>query len=133
VPYGRHLPRPSAGMTMKYFAATIAALAALIAQGAQAIELKFAPPDFETEYAMPYLFTPPPAGSNTWWEALILFAALSLTTWMVFKSRSRRGLFAISVFSLLFFGFYRKGCICPVGSTQNVMAGILLPDVGVSA
>jgi NosR/NirI family nitrous oxide reductase transcriptional regulator len=117
---------------MRYVSALIALAAAVAAQGARAIELKFAPPDFETEYSMPYLFTPAPAGSNTWWESLILFAALSLTTYMVFKARSRRGLFAISVFSLLFFGFYRKGCICPVGSTQNVMAAVFLPDVGVS-
>ncbi len=119
-------------MIMRYVSALIALSAAVAVQAARAIELKFAPPDFETEYAMPYLFTPPPAGSNTWWESLILFAALSLTTYMVFKARSRRGLFAISVFSLLFFGFYRKGCICPVGSTQNVMAAVFLPDVGVS-
>lgn len=110
----------------------LAGLATLLAQAAHAIELKFAPPDFETDYGMPYLFTPPPAGTNTWWEALILFGALSLTTWLVFKARSRRGLFAVSVFSLLFFGFYRNGCICPVGSTQNVAAAILLPNVGVS-
>lgn len=120
-------------MIMRHVHALIALCAALALQSARAIELKFAPPDFETEYSMPYLFTPPPAGSNTWWESLILFGALSLTTYMVFKARSRRGLFAISVFSLLFFGFYRKGCICPVGSTQNVMAAVFLPDVGVSA
>lgn len=51
---------------------------------------------------------------------------------MVFKARSRKGLFILSIFSLAYFGFYRTGCICPVGSTQNVMAGIFLPDVGVS-
>ncbi|MCF6286109.1 MAG: 4Fe-4S binding protein [Candidatus Hydrogenedentes bacterium] len=110
----------------------MASLTLFLMQSAQAIELKFAPPDFETGYGMPYLFVPPAAGRNSAWEALILFAALSLTTWIVFKARSRRGLFGISVFSLLFFGFYRQGCICPVGSTQNVMAAIFLPDVGVS-
>lgn len=117
---------------MKYLSAAIAALSTLLLQSAVAIELKFAPPDFETDYGMPYLFTPQPDGRNTPWEALILFAALSATTWMVFKARSRRGLFAISVFSLLFFGFYRQGCICPVGSTQNVMAAVFLPNVGIS-
>ena len=117
---------------MRYFSLAIAGLTTLVIQTAVAIELKFAPPDFETDYGMPYLFTPKPAGRNTPWEALILFLALSATTWMVFKSRSRRGLFGISVFSLLFFGFYRQGCICPVGSTQNVMAAMFLPNVGVS-
>ena len=117
---------------MKYLSLAIATFSTLLLQSAVAIELKFAPPDFETDYGMPYLFTPQPDGRNTPWEALILFAALSATTWMVFKARSRRGLFAISVFSLLFFGFYRQGCICPVGSTQNVMAAVFLPNVGIS-
>jgi len=117
---------------MRYLPTLTAGFSALLVQSVVAIELKFAPPDFETDYGMPYLFVPQPAGRNTPWEALILFAALSATTWMVFKARSRRGLFAISVFSLLFFGFYRQGCICPVGSTQNVMAAVFLPNVGVS-
>ena len=38
-------------MIMRYVSALIALVAAVAAQGARAIELKFAPPDFETEYA----------------------------------------------------------------------------------
>lgn len=105
----------------------------LSASGAGAVELKFPPPDFQTGYGLPDLYTPAPASTFGWWDSVILFGALSLATWFVFKSRSRRGLFLLSVFSLAFFGFYRKGCICPVGSTQNVAAAIFLPDVGVSA
>lgn len=101
-----------------------------------AAEMRFPPPDFESGYSMPPLndiaYTPPAPSSNGWSDSLILFAALSITTWLVFRARSRRGLFIMSMFSLAFFGFYRKGCICPVGSTQNVMAGVFLPDVGVS-
>jgi len=99
---------------------------------AGAAEMRFPPPDFQTGYTLPDLYTPPSASSNGWMDALILFLALSATTWMVFKARSRQGLFVISVFSLGYFGFYRTGCICPVGSTQNVMAAVLVPDVGVS-
>lgn len=98
-------------------------------------EMRFPPPDFTVDYALPDLSpdTPDPSVQNGWADALILFLALSATTWMVFKGRSRRGLFIISIFSLGWFGFYRDGCICPVGSTQNVMAAVFLPDVGVSA
>ena len=99
----------------------------------EAVELKFPPPDFQTQYVLPDIYAPAPASTFGWWDSVILFGALSLATWFVFKSRSRRGLFILSIFSLGFFGFYRNGCICPVGSTQNVMAAVFLPDVGVSA
>jgi NAD-dependent dihydropyrimidine dehydrogenase PreA subunit len=101
--------------------------------GAVELELAYDPPDFYTDYVLPDIYAPPPPAGFGWWDSVILFGALSLTTWFVFKSRSRRGLFLMSVFSLAFFGFYRKGCICPVGSTQNVMAAVFIPDVGVSA
>ncbi|HIA47017.1 MAG TPA: 4Fe-4S binding protein [Candidatus Hydrogenedentes bacterium] len=101
--------------------------------GAIEVELKFEPPDFETAYVLPDIYAPAPDSTFGWWDSVILFAALSLATWFVFKSRSRRGLFLLSIFSLGFFGFYRNGCICPVGSTQNVMAAVFIPDVGVSA
>jgi NosR/NirI family nitrous oxide reductase transcriptional regulator len=97
-----------------------------------AAEMRFPPPDFQTGYKLPDLYTPGTAMSNGLADAFILFLALSATTWMVFKARSRRGLFVLSIFSLGYFGFYRTGCICPVGSTQNVMAAIFVPNVGVS-
>lgn len=104
----------------------------LAATRAAAIEVRFAPPDFESGYTLPGLIIPAvPAGFGAW-DAAILLAVLSLATWLVFKERSRRGLFLLSIFSVVFFGFYRKGCICPVGSLQNVTAAVLLPDVGVS-
>lgn len=114
----------------------IAVLGLLLAPYAAfaAQEIRFAPPDFQEGYRMPNfdndLPTPPPPFGIS--DTAILFAALSITTWLVFKGRSRRGLFLMTIFSLGYFGFYRKGCICPVGSTQNVAAGIFLPDVGVS-
>ncbi len=110
----------------------VASLLLVPALVSDAAEMRFPPPDFQTAYRLPDLYVPPSATSNGMWDAIILFLALSATTWMVFKARSRKGLFILSIFSLAYFGFYRTGCICPVGSTQNVMAGIFLPDVGVS-
>jgi ferredoxin len=96
--------------------------------------MKFPPPEFDEPHPLPDLYTPQSTAAYFgWWDTVILFAALSLATWFVHKGRSRRGLFMLSVFCLAFFGFYRKGCICPVGSTQNVAAAVFLPDVGVSA
>ncbi len=112
----------------------ITALGTLLVPAAMsgAAEMRFPPPDFYSAYTLPDLYMPPPPTSNGMWDAVILFVALSITTWMVFQARSRRGLFLMSIFSVAWFGFYRTGCICPVGSTQNVMAGLFLPDVGVS-
>lgn len=97
-----------------------------------AAEMRFPPPDFQTDYRLPDLTVAMPVDNNGTKDAIILFLALCATTWMVFKARSRRGLFILSIFSLGYFGFYRTGCICPVGSTQNVMAAVFVPDVSVS-
>jgi ferredoxin len=39
---------------------------------------------------------------------------------VVLKKRSRQGLIWVSIFSLAYFGFYRQGCICAIGSVQNL-------------
>ena len=51
---------------------------------------------------------------------LFLLPHWRLTAWLAIKKRSRNGLVWMSVFSLAYFGFYRQGCICSVGSVQNV-------------
>lgn len=82
---------------------------------------RFPKPQFESGYAMPEATVP--AARSVPLEALdvaVLLGALSLAAWLVLKVRSRRGVFLLTVFSLLYFGFFRKGCVCPVGSLQNV-------------
>lgn len=53
-------------------------------------------------------------------DAGVLLVALVLAVLLVLRWRSRWGVGLLSVASLLYFGFYRHGCICPVGATQNV-------------
>ena len=85
-------------------------------------ENRFPKPQFESGYAMPSATTPVPrTASVEVLDIVVLAAALSLSAWLVLKTRSRRGVFLLSVFSLIYFGFWRKGCICPVGSIQNVV------------
>ncbi len=52
------------------------------------------------------------------WRCLRL--RLGLASWLIYKRRSRKGLMALSIFSLLYFGFWKKGCVCAIGSLQNV-------------
>jgi len=94
------------------------------AAAAQAAE-RFPPPQFETNYQMPTLTTPPPREAV--WELAdvgVLAAALGLAAWLSLRKRSRRGIAALSVFSLLYFGFWRKGCICAVGALGNVVLSL---------
>lgn len=86
------------------------------------------PPDF-TEHQLPRDERPEPrAFYMTWVDMGMLFLCLSLTTYFVYKTRSRRSIFWLSLFSLGYFGFYREGCVCPIGSIQNVSQAIFDPN-----
>jgi len=82
---------------------------------------RFPRPEFESGYV--YATNQMPTQRAPGWEYLdvvVLVAALAVTSWLALKKRSRQGLIWMSVFSLAYFGFYRQGCICSVGSVQNV-------------
>ena len=49
-----------------------------------------------------------------------LIAALTLASLFAVRRRSRAGLFVLSIVSLAWLGFWRKGCVCPIGAIQNV-------------
>src|SRR3974390_3243944 len=93
---------------------------------------RFPPPEFESGYHLPVTATPPGPGLwHQYLDAAVLFASLSLAVWLIYKQRSRRGLFWLSAFSIAYFGFYRKGCICPIGSPQNIAYGLFHPAYAV--
>ena len=82
---------------------------------------RFPRPEFESGYEYPEHQLPKQRALA--WEYIdvgVLIAALSLASWLALKKRSRQGLVWLSVFSLAYFGFFREGCICSVGSVQNV-------------
>lgn len=94
---------------------------------------RFPKPEFETGYEQPSTTTPEPrAAVLEFADVLVLFLVLSLATWLVLKKRSRRGILWLSVFTLLYFGFYRNGCICSIGSIQNVSLAIFDPAYKIS-
>ncbi len=82
---------------------------------------RFPRPEFESGYEYPE-YQMPQQRSQAWEyiDVGVLIAALSVTSWLAVKKRSRQGLVWMSVFSLAYFGFFREGCICSVGSVQNV-------------
>lgn len=82
---------------------------------------RFPRPEFESGHVYPTNQMPVPRAPI--WEYLdvvVLIGSLTVTTWLALKKRSRKGLVWMSLFSLAYFGFYREGCICAVGSVQNV-------------
>ncbi len=82
---------------------------------------RFPKPEFESGYTQPQTLMPSPrAEILAYMDVAVLLLALSFISWLVLKKRSRNGVFWTSVFSLAYFGFYREGCVCSIGSIQNV-------------
>jgi NosR/NirI family nitrous oxide reductase transcriptional regulator len=82
---------------------------------------RFPPPQFETNYTRPTPSLPnPEQGGEECVAVVALVAALAAASYLVYRRRSRKVIFGLMMLSLIGFGFIRKGCICPVGSIQNV-------------
>jgi len=64
-------------------------------------------------------------------DVVALGAAMGISVWLVLKRRSRRLLVAMAIGCLGYFGFYREGCICPIGSLQNVVVAITDPKYSI--
>lgn len=94
---------------------------------------RFPKPEFESGYKQPGVVVPEPRSLGLeYMDVFVLLAVLSLASWIAIKSRSRRQMLWLSVFSLLYFGFYREGCVCSVGSVQNVVLSFFSPVYAVS-
>ncbi len=99
----------------------IAFLSLLTLAGVVRAEPRFPPPEFESGHTLPSTSYPSPrAIPMAYLDAALLVGCLGLAAYLVLKKRSRRGVVALSVFSLAYFGFYRQGCVCAIGSVQNV-------------
>lgn len=93
---------------------------------------RFPKPEFEKGHVQPPTITPPPnAEYLEYIDLLILFAGLALISWVVIKKRSRKAVFWISIFSIIYFGFIRRGCVCPVGSIQNITLALFNPEYSI--
>jgi NosR/NirI family transcriptional regulator, nitrous oxide reductase regulator len=83
-------------------------------------------------YKTPEVQKPLPRG---WWlqvlDVVLLGAAMCASVWIVIKRRKRGWLVGLAIASLAYFGFYRQGCICPIGSIQNVVAALVDPNYSI--
>jgi len=95
----------------------LAFFALVLGSDALAQEMRFPKPEFQTGYDFPRTSVPPATTSlQQWIDVGVLFVALSVASYLAVVKRSRKGIFALMVFSLAYFGFYKQGCVCPIGS-----------------
>ena len=94
---------------------------------------KYPPPDLGPDYVAPHTSMPeitheiPPIV-----DVAILVIALTLASYLALKKRSRTGTWLLCVASLAYFGFYRQGCVCPIGAIQSVAEAIFNPAAAIS-
>ena len=94
---------------------------------------RFPKPEFETGYTQPSPTKPEPrADFLAYIDVSVLLLVMSLAAWFVLKKRSRKGVLWLSIFSLAYFGFYREGCVCSVGSLQNIALTLFEPAYAIS-
>jgi ferredoxin len=87
---------------------------------------RFPRPEFESGYDIPAMQLPMPrAAAWEYIDVVVLVVALAAASYLALRRRSRVGVLVLTVACLLYFGFWRKGCVCPVGSVQNVAMGLL--------
>ncbi len=107
-------------------------ISALFLTGLEAAD-RFPRPEIGGAYQMPETTQPPPRpGGLEWLDLAVLAVVLGMTADFALRRRSRKGVFALLVFSLAYFGFWRHGCICSVGAIQNFClafsgSGYLIP------
>src|SRR5512137_1889246 len=95
---------------------------------------RFPRPDFSSDYELPSVQTPAPRSQLLdYLDVAVLAVCLALSGWLAIRARSREGIFLLSLFSIAYFGFFRKGCICPIGAIQNVALALADPSYAIPA
>jgi len=109
-----------------------AAAAALLKAPLALARERFPKPDLSNDYATPVSAWPGavPVWVD-WLDMGLLAGALAAAAWLALRRRSRTGLLMLSLACLAYFGFWRGGCLCPVGSfqavTEGLFCGVALP------
>lgn len=99
---------------------------------AVAAEERFPPPEFTDGHVLPETLVPSVSPRTlAWVDVALLVVGLGLASWFSLKLRSRMALVGLSVASLIYFGFWRQGCVCAIGSMQNVALGVADSGYGV--
>lgn len=102
-------------------------IAALIGSwGLVQAQNRFPKPDFESGYQYPDLQYAVP--NETVWviiDLLLLVVLMGIVTWALYKKHTRGPIFWVSLISVGYFGFFREGCVCSIGSIQNIALALV--------
>jgi NosR/NirI family transcriptional regulator, nitrous oxide reductase regulator len=118
---------------LRLIAAGIMVLLSTVVAASGKEAYKYPPPDLGPDYVQPPASTPeitheiPPIA-----DIAILVAALTLASFFALKTRSRKAIWILSIASLVYFGFYRQGCVCPIGAIQSMAEAIFNPAAMIS-
>lgn len=84
-------------------------------------ENRFPKPDFESGYQYPQLHYAIP-NEHLWLivDLILLVALMSIVAWAVIRKQTKKPMIWVSVISVAYFGFFRTGCVCSIGSVQNI-------------
>ena len=94
---------------------------------------RFPRPEFDNNHVIPAPSVPPPPPSWVYiFDISLLFLALVAAAYFALKGRSRKGMTGVMLFSLAYFGFFKHGCVCSVGSLQNVVFALAEPSYHLS-
>ncbi len=105
-------------------------LSLLPASAGAAQVFRFPRPAFDSGYEVPMMqLAKPRSDLREWADVAVLIVALALSAAISLKWRSRRAMLVLMLGCVAYFGFYRRGCICPVGSVQNITAALSNPAV----
>ena len=114
-------------VTARQFA-SLAFVIAVLASGVLLAQYQKKPPDFGGIYSFPTPTHPEPRGIVLLsLDVAMLAVGLGLGAYFVLKRRSRNATLLLSIAAIAYFGFYRKGCTCPIGSIQNVTLSLVDP------
>jgi ferredoxin len=87
---------------------------------------RFPKPDFESGYQYPvFNYLVPGETILVALDLILLVLLMSLVAWAVIRKRTRKPVFWVSVVSVIYFGFFRSGCVCSIGAIQNVSLALV--------
>jgi polyferredoxin len=82
---------------------------------------RFPKPDFESGYRYPaFTYHVPDEAFWMTLDVVLLVVLMSVVVWAVIRQKRRAPVVWVSVVSVAYFGFFRSGCVCSIGSIQNV-------------
>jgi ferredoxin len=93
------------------------------------LQNRFPKPDFESGYQYPNIeYLVPDESLWTVIDLSVLVVMMGILAWAALRKRSREPVLWVSIFSVAYFGFFRKGCVCSIGSIQNVALALVDSD-----